>query len=83
MEAEPSLAGLRQELFDARGNGMAQPAEGIQGQSQAGLAIGAGAAVDGAEAVELEEGAGVADDFAAGAAGVQDLVEETPEGAAA
>jgi hypothetical protein len=83
VEAAPIPWGAGEERFDARRDGMAEAGERVQGQAPAGLAVGAGARVDVAEAVEPEAGAGVADDLAAGAAGMEDLIEEAPEGAAA
>ena len=64
------------------GDGMAQALEGVQGQAQASLTVGAGAFGDAAQVVKAEEGAHLADDGATRAAGLQDLIKEAPEGAA-
>jgi hypothetical protein len=83
MEAEPILSGVGEESFNVPGDGMAEAGERVQGQAQAGLAVGTGARVDVAEAVVLEEGTNVADDLAARTTGMEDLIEEAPESAAA
>jgi hypothetical protein len=57
-------------------------AERVQGQALAGLAVGAGALIDGALVVEGKESLDWADDFAAGGFGLEHLVEEAKEGAA-
>ena len=81
VEAEPMLLGVREQLFDAAGDRVAEAGERVAGQTQPGLAVSAGAFVDRAQVVELEEGADVADDGAAGAAGMEDWIEVSPEGA--
>ncbi|MCI0541334.1 MAG: hypothetical protein L0Z50_39545, partial [Verrucomicrobiales bacterium] len=44
------------------------------GQASAGLAIAAGGGIDRAEMVEAKEGLDLPDDFATGAAGIEDLI---------
>jgi len=62
-------------------DGVAQALEGVQRQACPGLAIRAGAFIDRAAVVETKEGLDLPDDLAAGAVGIEDLVEKTPEGA--
>ena len=66
------------------GGGQCDPgaAECVQGQPLAGLAVGAAVFIDPALVMEGEEGLDLADDFAAGGFGFEDLVEEAKEGAA-
>jgi len=56
--------------------------ERVQGQSLAGLAIGAGAFVHTGLAVEAKEGLDLTDDFATRAVGIEDLIEEAKESTA-
>ena len=67
--------------FTGNGQRYAQVLERGQGQPLAGLAVSTGAFVDPALVVEGKEGLDLADDFAAGAAGLEDLVKEAKEGA--
>ena len=65
-----------------RGQGHAQAAEGVDGQSLACLAVSAGAVINPAPVVQGEEGLNLANNLAAGAVGLEHLVEEAKESAA-
>jgi hypothetical protein len=80
--AIPEWLGLGQESVGVGGDGHAQALEGVQGKAAPALAVAAGAGIHGAEVVEAKEGLDWVDHFAAGTAGVEDLVEKAPEGAA-
>jgi len=77
-QAVPELSGL----FSGGGEGDAQTLQCIQGQSFAGLAIRTGAFVHRPLALEAKERLDLADDFAAGAVGLEDLIEEGKESTA-
>src|SRR5262249_31381176 len=74
----PQLSGF----FSGGGDGHAQTLEPIQGQPLAGLAIGTCAFVHKASPMQAKERLDLADDFAAGAVGIEDLVEEGKESTA-
>jgi hypothetical protein len=63
------------------GHGHSQALEGVQGQSFSGLAVGAVALIDGALVVEGKERLDLADDLAAGAMGVENLIKKPKESA--
>lgn len=81
-QAIPELLGQRQEPVGLGGDGVAKALEGVQRQAATGLAVAAVSFIDGAQVVEAKEGLDLPDDFAAGAAGIEDLREKAPEGAA-
>ncbi len=68
-------------LLAGGGQGDAQALEGLQRQPLAGLAVGAGAFVKAAPTVKGEESLDLAHNLAAGALGIEHLIEETKEGA--
>ncbi len=68
-------------FFAGGGERHPQALEEGQGQTAAGLAVGAGAFVDPALVVQCKEGLDLANHLAAGAFGVEDLIEKTEEGA--
>jgi hypothetical protein len=70
-----------EQLIGLGGGGLANAHQGVQGQAETGLALGAGALVDRAQVVETEQGPDLADRFAAGRARIEGLVEKGPEGA--
>ncbi len=74
----PELSGR----FSGGGEGDAQTLECIQGQSLAGLAIGTRAFVHGGLPMQAKERLDLADDFAAGTVGIEDLIEEGKESTA-
>jgi hypothetical protein len=55
--------------------------EGVQGQAETSLAVGAAAVANSALALEGEESLDLVDHFPTGTAGVEDLVEKAPESA--
>jgi hypothetical protein len=63
------------------GGGAPQAGQPVQEQASAGLAKAAGIPVDRALVVEGKECLDLPDDLAAGALGVQDLIEKAKEGA--
>jgi len=69
-------------LLSRGGEGHAQPLQCIEGQSFAGLAIGASALVHRRLPVEAKERLDLADDFATRAVRIEDLIEKGKEGAA-
>ena len=81
-QAKPEGLGLGQEFFGVSGDGHPEALEGVQGQAAAGLAVAAGACVDGPQVVKGEEGLHLADGLAAGASGIERLGAEATEGAA-
>jgi hypothetical protein len=72
----------RGHFFAGRSHPDAHAAEPVQGQSFAGLAVGAGVFIDRALVLEGKQGLDLADDFAAGGIGLEHLAEEAKEGAA-
>jgi len=74
----PELSGL----FSGGAEGDPEALKGVQGQSLAGLAIGAGAFVHIGFALEAKEGLDLTDDFATGTVGFEDLIEEGKESTA-
>ena len=77
-QAVPELS----RFFARTGHGHAQAAKDIQRQSLSGLAVSAVAGINVTLVVEDEEGLNLADNFAAGAVGVEHLIEESEAGAA-
>jgi hypothetical protein len=80
-QAAPALLVVGEELIGPGGGGLTNTHQAVQGQAEAGLAVGAATWVDLAQEVEMEQGPDLADRFAARRAGIEGLVEKGPESA--
>jgi hypothetical protein len=69
-------------FFGIGSGGAAQARQDVPRQPVSGLTVGAGAFVHGAATFQRKEGLDLADNLAAGAVGIEDLIEKAKEGAA-